>query len=98
MSRFEQGRWNRILVWTGAALAWGSAVMAARFEPIPGAEASSSQPGEVETVEVEGLMPHPPARGLIVIRYGKDQAIQVPAPPTQSPAPAVAPELMSSGS
>jgi hypothetical protein len=98
MSRFEHGRWNRILVWTGAALAWGSAVIAARFEPIPGGEASTSQTGQVETVEVERVMPNPPARGLIVIRYGKEQAIQVPAPPTQNLAPAVAPELTSSGS
>ena len=42
MSRFEQGRWNRILVWTGAALAWGSALVAA-CSSRPRAETSNSE-------------------------------------------------------
>lgn len=68
MKRFGVSRWNRILVWTGAALAWGTAFIAARAEP------ARTEAGKVEstaptTVTTQAILPEAPARGLVVIRY-----------------------------
>ena len=98
MSRFEQGRWNRILVWTGAALAWGSALIAGNLTPASGANEEVAEPGQLESIETRQAMPDP-GQGLIVIRVGREQAAQ-PADqlsPTP-PAPASAPQIVSSGS
>jgi hypothetical protein len=104
MSRFDQGRWNRVLVWTGAALTWGTALMAARFEPATGREDSVSQPSQIETIAAGRVMPNLPDQGLVVIRSGKDRANQTTAQSSQivpsqtSQAPATSPEMVSSGS
>lgn len=69
MSRFDQGRWNRILVWTGATLAWGTALVAARAEP---AQVNSSVPpasGQVATDSLQAAMPTPPSQGLVILRF-----------------------------
>ena len=98
MSRFDQGRCNRILLWTGAALAWGSALIAVWIQPASGDEATIPVPGQVERVGAQQGVPEPPDRGLLVIRSGKDQITHadVPAPQIVStPAP---PEMTSSGS
>ena len=98
MSRFEQGRWNRILVWTGAALAWGSALIAGHLAPASAADAEASEPGQTENIGTQQAMPAP-GQGLIVIRVGREQtdqpAVQLSLSP---PAPASAPEIASSGS
>lgn len=69
MSRFDRGRWNRILVWTGATLAWGTALVAARAEP---AQVTSPVPpaeGQVATDSLHAVMPTPPSRGLVILRF-----------------------------
>ena len=50
MSRFDQGRWNRILVWTGAGLAWGSALIAGPLLPASSESTSVSGAGANETI------------------------------------------------
>ncbi len=67
MSRFDAGRWNRILIWTGAALAWGTALVVARLEParvldnpVAGQTAESSH---------QAIMPNPAPLGLVILRF-----------------------------
>jgi hypothetical protein len=99
MSRFAQGRWNRILVWTGAALAWGSALVATMLEPLRGQEPPVDTSGQTQTVDASPMMPNPPDQGLVVIRSGKAPAVEQSALPAQTvPSPVVAPEIESSGS
>ncbi len=99
MSRFAQGRWNRILVWTGAALAWGSALVATLLEPPRGQEPPLEPPGQMQTVDASPVMPNLPEQGLVVIRSGNAQTVEPSALPAQTvPAPALAPEMTSSGS
>jgi hypothetical protein len=99
MSRFDQGRWNRILVWTGAAIAWSAALIAGHFPPGLSGTADVSEAGLSETVGASQAMPNQLDQGLIVIRYGKDQtslpAVQLSQTP---PAPVSSPEMTSSGS
>lgn len=70
MSRFDMSRRSRILVWTGAALAWGTAVTMAGLEPPSGPPASAPPPvsGLVPASQA-AAMPTPPARGLVILRY-----------------------------
>jgi hypothetical protein len=97
MSRFDQGRWNRVVVWTGAALAWGSAFVAARLEPsrdVPSTPAPKVAPAGVEA---GAAFPVPPEDGIVVIRRPGASAPSQPAPAV-SPTPGPAPPPVSSGS
>jgi hypothetical protein len=99
MSRFAEGRWNRILVWTGAALAWGSALVATLLEPPRGQEPPLDSPGQTQTVDASPMMPNLPDQGLVVIRSGKAQTVESSALPAQTVRePVLAPEMTSSGS
>jgi hypothetical protein len=69
MSRFDGGRWKRILVWTGAALAWGTALISARVEERPQVDATNPSGGEVASVTPPAAMPVPPAQGLVILRF-----------------------------
>jgi hypothetical protein len=94
MSRFDKGRWNRVVVWTGAALAWGSALVAARLEPdrdLPPPAPVLARSG----VETSAAFPVPPESGIVVIRHAGS-----PVTPAQSsaPAPSPAPAPVSRGS
>jgi hypothetical protein len=97
LSRFAEGRWNRVVVWTGAALAWGSTLVAARLEPardLPPAPAPASAPAGVE---LGAAVPVAPKGGILVIR----RAGEPPSPagaPAAVPAPSPAPAPVSSGS
>ncbi|MDF2729456.1 MAG: hypothetical protein K0T01_1242 [Acidimicrobiia bacterium] len=98
MSRFDEGRWNRILVWTGAGLAWCSALIAGPL-PLTSSATDISGAGASETIGAKQTMPDPPNQGLIVIRLGREPN----SPPVASAAPAPqpsasAPEITSSGS
>jgi hypothetical protein len=97
MSRFDQGRWNRVVVWTGAALAWGSAFVAARLEPprdVPNIPAPEVAPAGMEA---EAALPIPPEGGILVIRRTGGSAAPVPTPAV-APEPSPAPAPVSSGS
>ena len=99
MSRFDQGRWNRILVWTGAGLAWSSALVAGLL-PLASSESPDvSVAPASETIGAEQARPDPLDQGLIVIRLGRE----LTSPPAASvaptpPASGAAPEMTSSGS
>jgi hypothetical protein len=98
LSRFDQGRWNRVVVWTGAALAWGSALVAARLEPardLPPAPAPASVPAGVE---VETALPVAPEGGIVVIRLASAPASPAPPAAALPPAPSPAPAPVSAGS
>ena len=99
MSRFDQGRWNRILVWTGAGLAWSSALLA---DPLPltsSGSADVSMAGTTETIGAKQAMPDVLDQGLIVIRLGRELTPAPAAPLAPTPqASGSAPELTSSGS
>lgn len=72
MSRFSSARRRSILAWTGAALAWGTAVTTGKLEPIRAtSEPSTSPPSTVaERVPVETTpVPNPPEKGLVILRY-----------------------------
>ncbi len=99
MSRFAEGRGNRILVWTGAALAWGSAFVATLLEPPRDQEPPLDTPGHMQTVDASSSMPNLPDQGLVVIRSGKTQTVESSPLPAQTvPAPATAPAMTSNGS
>jgi len=99
MSRFDQGRWNRILVWTGAGLAWSSALLAGPL-PLGSSESTDvSVTGAIETIGAKQAMPDPLDQGLIVVRIGRELAPPPAAPLAPTPqASGSAPELTSSGS
>jgi hypothetical protein len=99
MSRFDQGRWNRILVWTGAGLAWSSALIAGPLLPAPSESPDVSVTGASETTGAKPALPDPLDQGLIVIRLGRELTSLPVAPVAPTPqASGPAPELTSSGS
>lgn len=81
MSRFDAGRWGRIVVWTGAALAWAGATTAAALEPLRAQTDRPEEPPAVDIAATSSLpaMPTMPPRGLAIIRYT----------PSETPAPEV---------
>lgn len=111
MSRFDAARRGRIAVWTGAALAWGTAVTLAGQEP---AQAGAEDDGPTPVVEADHIvvssLPALPDQGLVIIRYQpsvisapevRTVYVQQAAPAAaSSPAPAAAPapQPRSSGS
>jgi hypothetical protein len=78
MSRFTPTRWNRIMVWTGASLAWGTAFVAAKVEPVR-AQETKPDPASEAVATNTAAMPQAPASGLSIIRYK----------PTAAPAPEI---------
>jgi len=114
MSRFDTARRGRILAWTGAALAWGTAVTIAWLEPA-NAEATSAtvttpSTSAVETASQMAVMPNLPVQGLVILRYQPSvdstpevRTVYVQQKAAQAPGgapaqPAPAPEPRSSGS
>lgn len=79
MSRFTPTRWNKILAWTGASLAWGTAFVAAKVEPVR-AQENDSKPVSDSTTVNTAEMPQAPVSGLSIIRY---QPTAAPAPEIQ---------------
>lgn len=74
MSRFDAARRGRILVWTGAALAWGTAITIAGLEPDSteaNTQMAAAPPSISAAVPVSRLaaIPTPPAQGLVILRY-----------------------------
>lgn len=113
MSRFDTARRGRILAWTGAALAWGTAVTIGGLEP---ANAEATTP-LVDTPSASAVlpasqvaMPNLPLQGLVILRYrpSVDSTPEVrtvyvkqkapPAPSASTAQPTSAPAPQSSGS
>ena len=71
MSRFDAGRWNRILIWTAAALAWGTAVIVSWLEPARELDAGLTGPvaGETAVSSQQPIMPIPAPQGLVILRF-----------------------------
>jgi hypothetical protein len=109
MSRFDAGRWNRILIWTGAALAWGTALVVSRLEPAREI-ASLPDPVAAQTADAsaQAIMPNSTPLGLVILRYTPVDAppaevrtvLVERVSPSSSPAPSAqaAPQPASSGS
>lgn len=70
MSRFDGSRWSRILVWTGATLAWGAALTAADLEPSRAEPVEPDPPTPLAVpTTVQAAVPVAPTRGLVILRY-----------------------------
>jgi len=79
MSRFDAGRWNRILIWTGAALAWATALVVSRLEPAREAAALPDPvAAQAADASAHAIMPNPAPLGLVILRY-----TPVDAPPAE---------------
>ena len=101
MSRFDTARKGRIVVWTGAALAWGTAVTVAGLEPSGAAAATPSADGAPSaTIQLPAsettLLPTRPESGLVILRYQPSEKsepevqtvyVRQKAPAVQAPAP-----------
>lgn len=98
MSRFGDARWQRLAVWSGAALAWGSTLTAVFLEPAR--LAGSEEPIQAEGANHQAALPATPSGGLLVIRYQpvSDPVEVVAPPPLSPPPPQPAPQPTSSGS
>lgn len=77
MSRFDGARWIRIMVWTGAALAWGGALTAADLEPSRAEPVEPEPPTPVEVPTTrQAAVPVAPSRGLVILRYTPSETPQ----------------------
>jgi len=83
LRRLFPSRWARIVAWTGAAVAWGTSIVAVQAAAEQGAT-SEPEPvpaGEPEVQEVPApvaAVPAAPEQGLVIIRY-----TPVPPPPPE---------------
>lgn len=114
MSRFDGARWTRIMVWTGATLAWGAALTAADLEPSRAEPVEPDPPIPVAVpTTVQAAVPVAPTRGLVILRYTPSEtpraevqtvyvrrvaAAPAPAASPAAPPPPPAPAPKSSGS
>lgn len=82
LKRLFPSRWARILVWTGAAVAWGTSAIAVQAVSESAAAESVDEPEiepEVqEVLEPVAAVPTATEKGLVVIRY-----TPVPPPPPE---------------
>lgn len=88
LKRLFPSRWARITIWTGAAVAWGTSVVAVAAsvqpdatptEPAEGASEASVEEVSPTTTTATTPLPAAPRDGLVVIRY-----VPVPLPPPQT--------------
>ena len=83
LKRLFPSRWARIAAWTGAAVAWGTSVIAVQaaaeqatvVEPVPEV---LPEPEVQEVPEPVAAVPAPTQDGLVIIRY-----TPVPPPPPE---------------
>ena len=83
LKRLFPSRWARIVAWTGAAVAWGTSVIAVQaaaeqatvIEPEP---AAAPEPAVQEVLEPVAVVPAATEGGLVIIRY-----TPVPPPPPE---------------
>jgi len=108
MSRFDARRWNRILIWTGAALAWATALVVSRLEPAREMAAlPDSVPAQTADASAQAIMPNPTPLGVVILRYTPIDAppaevrtvlVERAASPSPAPSAQAAPQPASSGS
>jgi hypothetical protein len=85
LKRLFPSRWARIVAWTGAAIAWGTSIVAVQAQTQQPATTGAPEalpepdPQVQEVPQPLAAVPAPPEAGLVVIRY-------TPVPP---PAPEV---------
>ncbi len=83
LRRLFPSRWARIIAWTGAAVAWGTSVVAVQAATEQ-SNAAEPEPVTLPEPEVEviedpvAVVPAPPEAGLVIIRY-----TPVPPPPPE---------------
>ncbi len=83
LKRLFPSRWARIVAWTGAAVAWGTSVVAVQAAT---EEAATPAPDPVEEPQLEvqevpvpmAAVPESPPGGLVIVRY-----TPVPPPPPE---------------
>lgn len=102
MSRFGDARWQRLAVWTGAALAWGSTLTAWALEPSRGGASTPETPESSSIDSSTGSeIPTLPGKGILVVRF-QPAPTQEDAPQTvtvvRAAQPQTAPQPTSSGS
>ena len=111
MSRLPPSRWARILIWTGAAGAWGTVFATSVLEPARPPADQAEAPAVVPAA-IKPAMPAAPKGGLMILRYRQEpeplpetrvitiqQTAPVPPPaPAPAPAPVSPPNPTSSGS
>ena len=103
MSRFDAARWDRIVIWSAAALAWGTAVIATSLQA-PEAETAPPPATVGENSELApGAMPRPTSQGLVILRFTPDGGNQSSTAAASSSTPSApsaqaGPEPASSGS
>lgn len=83
LKRLFPSRWARIVAWTGAAVAWGTSVVAvqAASQEAVSAEPEPAPEPEPQVEEVPApvaAVPDMPEQGLVIIRY-----TPVPPPPPE---------------
>ncbi len=72
MSRFDGTRRGRIAIWTGAALAWGTAVTmgyARNAQAAPEDSPTTTSPAVEVDSPAQAAVPAQPADGLMIIRF-----------------------------
>lgn len=85
LKRLFPSRWARIIAWTGAAVAWGTSIVAVQAQTQQSTTTTATEvmperdPQVQEIPQPLAAVPAPPEAGLVVIRY-------TPVPP---PAPEV---------
>lgn len=101
MGRFDSSRRGKIIVWTGAAVAWGTAITIAGLEPSQASASELETPtpvAESPAAADVSAMPTQPAGGLVILRHPpSDEAepevrtVYVQASPAASPPAATSP-------
>ncbi len=83
LKRLFPSRWARIVAWTGAAVAWGTSVVAVQAS-MEESVATNPEPAPTTEPEVQEIpapvaaVPEAPSGGLVIIRY-----TPVPPPPPE---------------
>jgi hypothetical protein len=76
MSRLPMSRVNKVLVWTTAATAWGTAFVTTMLEPARSEAVAAANPIEEASV-LQPAIPAAPPAGLVILRY---TPVTAPAP------------------
>jgi hypothetical protein len=95
VSRFDRTRKGKIVIWTSAALAWGTAVTVARLEPARADQGSQLTPPDAPASTIEtSVLPSGDPKGMVILRFQprpdeqpEVRTVYVRRQPTQPSAP-----------